>query len=387
MARTEQHLVLDAVTGQAQAFARSGAGAWRAVADSADDAPVTVLAPADRCSYAAVELPEMSAARMHQALRWAAEDAIAGDPEAQQVVATGRESDGRMGCLIAARAELDKWRAGAPRPPERIVPDAACVPWQPGRISLLPVNEQVLVRYGATDFDRMEPDLLPTLIPDLIAGMASQPRLVWLGERVPEALGGLPVEVEPVDSSWLVLLGSEALGETGRRCNLARGDYAPDGSNPAAGGWRRLALAAGLAVTLLLADALVELAVLDRQNKQTEDLLRERAQQLFPELGPLVRPRAQLERALASRQSGAADRFMRLISAVNPLLSGVDAVQVASLRFRADDLALTLTAPGMPDLEALQVQLRARGLSVRIGEVTVEPGQVRAELRVGLAEA
>jgi general secretion pathway protein L len=372
MARSNHFRLIDLATGAERTFRRDGTPAPGAAVDE-----TIGLVPADRVSVVRIAVPEMSAARLQRALRWAVEDAIAGDPEQQHVVPIEREADGRLACLVADRADMAEWLGALEARPSRLLPDAACLPERAGELLLLPVGEAVLVRAPGAQFDRIEPDLLAELVPDLLA---EAPRgAVWLGDAPPPGVQATP---SPPTAGPLELLAQGALSPGAGRFDLLRGDYAARGAAATKRQWRLVGAAALLAVLLMLGITLAEYFVLEREGERLERAVAERAGELFPDIGPLVRPRTQIERALARLQGVGGDRFVRLLAAVNPTFSGAEGVRVESLVYAEGRLDIALETPGLADLEALQRRLRESGLAVRLGDVEVGEGVARGRLAI-----
>jgi type II secretion system protein L len=375
MARPTHVRLIDLATGAEQTFDRDGRPTSGAPADE-----TVALVPADRVSVVRVAVPEMNAARLQRALRWAVEDAIAGDPEQQHVVPIHREPDGRLACLVAARADMDDWLGALGTRPSRMLPDAGCVPESTGELMLVPSGDAVLARAAGVQFDRIEPELLDDLVPDLLAGIPGG--AVWLGERPP---AGVQAEARPSDQSVLELLAPAALATEAQRLDLLRGDYADSGKAASSGQWRVVAALALLAVALLLGSAMAEFVVLERERERLERAVEQRVDELFPGIGPLVRPRAQIERALERLRGVGGDRFVRLLAAVSPKFSGASGVRVQSLNYADGRLDVVLETPGLADLEALQRQLRAEGLAAALGDVEVGEGAARGRLTIEAA--
>ena len=169
MAKTARFDVTDIATGARGLFEVGAAGVTPVSTDASGPAAAVetvLLVPADRVSVVAVDLPSMSAAREAEALRWAIEEHIAGDPEQQHVVPLGRRADGRMACAVVGRADLRRWLEAGSRPPDRILPDAACLRPEPGAIALLPSGDRVLAAAGEHDFDRIESIFWKTCCPN-----------------------------------------------------------------------------------------------------------------------------------------------------------------------------------------------------------------------------
>ncbi len=381
MARPERYRLIDVATGADQRFALVD-GTPVPASDSAVDDPLVVVVPADRCSVVRADIPEMSASRMTRALRWAVEDSIAGDPEQQHVVPMRRAADGRLMCLVVAHADMQQWLATLPVRPTRMLPDAACLPLADGEVTLLKAGDHVLARAAEDVFDRIEPDLLESLVPEFLAFAGESARLVWLGEAlVPEARSYDP-EIRPDAGSALEVLAPTALGGSGRHFNLLAGEYAARENVAAARQWRIAGWLGALAAFLLLAGVVADYVLLKREELRLEQAIESRFGELFPEISALVRPRAQAERALAELRGGSRDRFIQLMRAVSPVLSGAAGVQVDSIRWADSALELELETASLADLEALQRQLSAQGIEAALRDLEVLSDATRGRIYI-----
>ncbi|HKL54166.1 MAG TPA: type II secretion system protein GspL [Wenzhouxiangellaceae bacterium] len=381
MARNERYKLIDVVTGEAEIFA-SVDGRVALAQDAGEDAELVALVPADRCSLVRVDLPEMSGSRMSQALRWAIEDSIAGDPEQQHVVPVRRAHDGRLLCLVVARRDMDQWLAALPERPTRLVPDAACLPRAEDEVVLMQLGDCVLARGGNETFDRIEPELLDSLVPEFIESAGDQARLVWLGDKPPVELDRFAPERRPGSASAMGLLAPAALGSSGAAFNLLQGRYAELERASTARQWRLAGWLAGLAAFLLLAGLLAEYTMLKREQSRLEQSVEARFTELFPDISTIVRPRAQAERALAELRGGSRDRFVQLMGAVSPLFSGAGGIEVTSVSYIDGTLDLELETASLADLEALQRQLRAQGIDAALQNVEVLTESTRGRIRI-----
>lgn len=381
MARSERYRLIDVATGADARFAVAD-GALSRATSGGDDDPVVALVPADRCSLVRVDIPELSAARMARALRWAVEDSIAGDPEQQHVVPVRRAADGRLMCLVVARADMDQWLEMLPARPVRMLPDAACLPLAVGEVALLPAGDHVLARAAEDVFDRIEPELLESLVPELVECAGESARVVWLGDAPPAQVRRYRPEVRVDGGLALDVLAPAALGASGRQFNLLEGEYAARGAASSALQWRMAGWLGGLVVFLLLAGLMADYVLLKREELRMEQEVEARFADLFPEISTLVRPRAQAERALAELRGGSRDRFVQLMGAVSPLLSGTTGVRVEALSFADGVLELELETASLNDLEALQRQLNALDIDAALRDVEVLSDATRGRMRI-----
>ena len=342
--------------------------------DRQHEGPRIGLVPADRVSVVAVDLPEVRGARLEQALRWAAEDALAGDAEGQHVVPLGRREDGRMVCAVASREDMQRWSADDPTL-IALVPDAAVLPWQPGELVLAADGEAVLARWGRHAFDRLDAALLDVLLPELVE-QAEPGRVHWYGGPPPDSVAALDPERHdpPADlRAWL------ADGARDPAVDLLTGDFAPAARTPTP---RRAWTAALIALALVFwfGDVAIEAIQLGQRAEALEQEIETRAARLFPDLQLLPgRERLQIERALAGR-GAATDGFVRTLRRASPMFGDLEAITVERLLWDGEQLELGVRAPGLPDLEALQTRLGTRGLAVRVDDVSIEAGGVRGRM-------
>lgn len=336
--------------------------------------PATGLVPADRVSVVTVELPDVRGARLNQALRWAAEDALAGDAEQQHVVPVERNAEGRMICAVAARNDMQTWCTSAPGL-SRLVPDAAALPWREGELVLAASGDAVLARWGCHAFDRLDAELLDALLPDLV-DQAGPHAVIWYGPNEPACVSELQPQRRELPGSLDALLAD---GAKTTPMNLLHGDFAPAGRNARPKLLWTLALVAAAAL-LLIADSAVEVAQLERRADTLQTEIERRSAEVFPDLQLLPgRERVLLERAVAGR-TGRSDGLVQMLRRVAPVFSALDALTVESVAGAEQRLDVSLQAPGLPDLEALQRQVEVQGLDARVEDVAVDAGSVRARL-------
>ncbi|MEM7053014.1 MAG: type II secretion system protein GspL [Pseudomonadota bacterium] len=354
--------------------------------EASEKAPLVALIPADRCNVISVDLPELSGRKLEQALRWAAEDVIAGPVEDQHVAAIQREADGRLRCIVCSNKDMQQWLDALPGRPHRIVPDAACLPWQRGQISLMRQQQHWLVRWSETGFDRVEPEVLELMLPELLENSTASNRLVCYqtarDDTVPDGLNGSEVRRVSLDETPLALLAVDAVDSP---VNLMQGEYSaiePGSQNKR---WRLTALLAAAIAVLLIVYSVSESWLLERKSEQLDRQITQQFQQVFPEVTRVQRPRAQAEQAMALLAGGGSDTFVGINSRISEVLTGASGIQVEALNYVQDQISLSLTVAGTDDLEALQQQLHSIGLVVVVEQLQVQPegSQARLSIRPG----
>lgn len=380
MAKAASELVLDLARGQRITLKADG----RVDGSDTPAAHALALVPADRCSVIAVELPDVPSRRLHEALRWAIEDQIAGDPEQQHVVPLGRNDAGQMRCLVAGRDDMQRWCQSLPAGvPAAMVPDAACLPLIDGAVVLLAVGDHVLARWGEQRFDRFERDLLDEFVPEALRECGESPRVIAYGTGLPRSVAGVAVEQGPLEGNVLAWLAQQSRQPDALVCDLLRGEFAVDGGTQPDVQWKPLTLAAGFLLVLLFGQLVVERWVLSAERDRVSTAVSERQQQLFPEITQWVRPQAQAQRRLEELRGHGGSNLLQLLGTVAPVLGGVDGLQLEALEYDDDGgLVLALDAPALADIEALQRQIEARSAETALRDVAIRDGRTRARLRV-----
>lgn len=338
---------------------------------------VTLLVDAAACTGLTVELPEMSARRLEQALRWAVEDQLASSAEDEHVVAGPRAADGRLHCLVVARERMRQWHAAlAGQVIDVIVPDALCLPWQAGQVSLAAAGDRLLARWGEWSFGSFDPDLFEAML----EGLADpQARWIWYGAGCPQPLRERIGQFSHADRGLPEVL---AAGAGQARVNLQGGDFAPATAAGVRRQWLWAAALAGLAVLLAVTTAGVELIQLKRQGDRLDAEILAQFSEAFPEVGRVVRPREQAERELARLRFGESAGVMELLHRTAPVLSAQSQVRLEGLNFRDAQLELTLVAPDLAGLDELEQRLRALDLRADVQSASLGSEGATGRIRV-----
>ena len=337
------------------------------------------LVDAGRCTMVAVDLPRVSGRRLEQALRWAAEEHLAGDAEDQHVAPVARDETGRMRCVVVSAATMEGWLESLPAHPDRLIPDAACLPWQAGELVLLPRGKAVLVRWGNWDFDRIDTALLEHLLPELLAAAGENPTVVWYGAEPPDWLRAGAMETRSVPSGPLGLL-AEAARES--PVNLMTGRFAAPSTYRIRRRWGITAgLAAGVAA-LAVVHGLLELNLLKRESARLDGAISEQLAEAFPDIGRVERPREQAERELARLRYGQSAGLLDLLGRATPVVGDAPGVRVESVSFRDGELELALEVGDVADMEALENRLAALDMDARVQGLAIGPDSARGRIRI-----
>jgi len=340
------------------------------------DRPAVILIDAARCLGLSLDLPRLRGQRLEQALRWAAEEHLAGSAEHEHVVAGPRDEAGRLHCISIAGPVMDELvRPLAATAAERMLPDALCLPWQNGQVSLAGHGDRVLVRWGEWSFAAFEPELAA----DMVVSVApAEAEWVWYGGQQPEWVvrhGLADVDSRPLEET----LAAQAEHTD---VNLLSGAWAPRSAAVARSQWRWTAILAAVALALVMTHAGLERYQLARHSAELESAIESQFRQAFPEVGRVVRPRAQAERELARLRFGQATGLLELMHRVAPVLDGQEQVELDRLDYRDGVLELALRAPDVATLDQLEQRLRALDLVAEVQSASLGDQGASSRIRI-----
>lgn len=342
-----------------------------------DAQPVTVLVDASRCVGLKVELPEIPAPRLAQALRWAAEEHLAGSAEEEHVVAGPRADDGRLCCVVIGESVMRELnRPLVDNPPERMVPDALCLPWQPGQISLAGVGGRILLRWDEWSFGSFDSELAE----EMIEGVAPESaEWVWYGGERPDWLEQRNPRDGAGGHDWAAVLAQGA-EESG--VNLLSGPWSPRSAVAARSHWRWAGGLVVAAIVLFVSSVAMERHQLARQADELQSAIEARFNDAFPDVGRVVRPREQAERELARLRFGQAAGLLDLMNRTAPVIDGKQQVSLDGLNYRDGMLDLTVRAPDVATLDEIEQRLRALDLSADVQSASLDEEGASGRIRI-----
>lgn len=350
--------------------------------DSADwpsERPATVLLDASRCLGLTLDLPPLRGQKLQQAMRWAAEEHLAGSAEDEHVVAGPRDDAGRLCCVsVANRVMVEVTGPIEGTAAERMLPDALCLPWQPGRVSLAEHDGRILVRWGEWSFTAFDAGLADEMIDSLAPPEAEW---AWYGGERPGWLEARAVPDRSEGQALPAILARQALSVD---LNLLGGPWAPRSAATARSQWRWTAVLACVAVVMVLAYAALERYRLAQRSAELETAIEQQFRQAFPEVGRIVPGREQTlaERELARLRFGQAAGLLDLMHRVAPVIDGQAQTQVDRLDYRDGVLELSLRAPDVAALEQLEQRLRALDLSAEVQTASLDEQGANGRIRV-----
>lgn len=341
------------------------------------DRQTTVLVDASRCLGLTLDLPPLRGRKRQQAMRWAAEEHLAGSAEDEHVVAGPRNEAGGQNCVSIANPVMDEITAPlSGTQAERMLPDALCLPWQPGRVSLAEHDGLILVRWGEWSFTSFDAELAADMIDSVAPTDAGRD---WYGGERPDWLEHGAASDRSDGQPLLAILARQAAAT---ELNLLSGDWAPKSAATTRSQWRWTAILAAAAISLVIGHAAVERYQLSQRSAELDAAIESRFRQAFPEIGRVVRPQVQAERELARLRFGQAVGLLDLMHRVAPVIDGQAQIQVDRLDYRDGVLELALRAPDVAALEQLEQRLRALDLFAEVQTASLDDSGANGRIRV-----
>jgi general secretion pathway protein L len=341
--------------------------------------PAIVLVDAARCLGLKLDLPPLRGQKLQQAMRWAAEEHLAGSAEDEHVVAGPRDAAGRLCCVSIAESVMQAVAAPlAGSAAERMLPDALCLPWEPGRVSLAEHDGRILVRWEEWAFTGFEAELAADMIDSVAPEGAAWD---WYGGERPQWVDRRGAEDRDDGRALAALMAEQA-----RRIdlNLLSGDWAPRSAAAAKSQWRWSAGLAALVVLLSLGYAALERFQLAQRSAELDAAIERQFRQAFPDIGRIVPGREQMlaERELARLRFGQAAGLLDLMHRVAPVIDGQAQILIDRLDYRDGVLELGLRAPDVAALEELEQRLRALDLSAEVQTASLDEQGANGRIRI-----
>lgn len=364
--------------------------------DAARRAEVHVWTPAADTMFTSTTLPTRAPRKITQALPYALEDRLLGDPDSLHF-AWRREDDGTLSVAVTNRARLLGWTeqlARAGLKPASICPATLLVPWAMDYWSAAFVDGELLVRTGAMSgfVGPMETERPPGLLVAAIQEALRQP-------APPEAL----VVFQPARGfsadAWSKALGIPVRTETGTLwerqpdpgapINLLQGQFE---QSAALGESLKPYLPAGI---MLLAWFVSSLA-LDASDwwrlKREYDTVRKEMTSIlttsFPDTKTVIDPALQMQRAVDQllARSGRDEReLVPMLNKVSAALRTGERARLRSLRYADSSLTVEIVWATQGSSDAFKNAIEAAGLRAEVLALTPRANEVEGRVRLTAA--
>ena len=354
----------------------AGAAELVQLQERAGGRPIIGLAPASELLFREVTLPGRLNRQTIKALPFLLEEQIASDVESLHLVVLSSQE--RQVKLVAVDKERMSqwltWFAEAGLTLKTLVPDVLTLPLAvEGEWSAVELNGHWLVRQSEWAGLQAEPEWLSALFitfdpPPVVISYSTPPRDCsgeWRSQ---------PAELA------LQLMAQGALTARG---NLLTGPYRKQPEwqrllQP----WRKVALVAGLFLTLLLGDQLLMLRSMQKESQQLKLQTVQLYQQLFPGEKRVINPKQQLNQHLKALSGHSShDGFLRQLMKLVPMFAQLPTLRPDQLRYddTHGEIRLQATADGYQDFDRFR-QLVAQQFEVKPGDMKSEGGKVQGTL-------
>ncbi|MFQ5754642.1 MAG: type II secretion system protein GspL [Acidiferrobacterales bacterium] len=363
-------------------------------------AHVTVWTPPGDTLLTHVSLPTRSWSKIQQALPYALEDQLLGDPEKLHF-AYHRQRDGTLAVAVTARERLQVWLEAlrdSGLVPSRLCPATLALPLDAGDWSLLFTDHRLWVRTGL--FAGFVCPVALETAPPLLSTAVTEARSK---HTAPARLTVFDPPAAFQADAWRASLGSEI--ETSQRSfwqtgastppplNLLQGEFAPSGK--LRDSLRPLRLGASVLTVWFLGAigfSLWEWWQLNEQHRSNRQAMVQLFQKTFPEAKVVLDPARQMERNLQSLQHQSGDAgsggLLALLAQAAPVLRAHPNVTLQTVKYADAKLTLDLRLPDFETLEVIKNTLsETRRVRVEVLAANSRASGVEGRLRVQASAA
>jgi len=392
----------------------------RQLPENVRGARACVWTPAADTVLTTATLPTRSRRKIAQALPFALEDRLLGDPETLHF-AYRIESDGSLSVAITGHERLRQWTdalAQAGIQPVTLCPATLLVPWALDCWSLAFGEDEVLVRTGgASGFVAPLSQTTPPTVNEASftdggsaehAGAVFPPPLLVAAlqeaaraQKTPEYLvvfnapAGFPAESWSAQLQVPVRVEQTSVWEKqedpSAPLNLLQGQFEQKGQFGSS--LRPYFPAAAMLLIWILGTIGIGLGDWWKLRQQHQEYTREMTSLLltsFPETKTVLDPAAQMQRSIDSllaRTGNRAHDLLPLLAKTAAALRADPRVRLRGVRYADQSLTLELSWPAAGSPDAVKAALEAAGLRTEVLAVTPRAGEVDGRLRLQPAAA
>lgn len=354
--------------------------------------PMQVWLPAGDVLLATARVPTKSRARIQQALPFALEEQVIGDPESMDYRWIAR-NDGSLAVAVTAKARLESVMSAlqvAAVPVASLSPPVLALPYTDGAWTAAWDRAEWLVRTGRHSGFACAPGLDG----DLPAGIRNAIAEAKNNDAVPEKLTVLNPPGDFNAAVWTDALGVQvdsreeefwAYAESGPFNLVTRADSA--GVNGAT--LRRVLPAIVMLVVFAIGWAGFsgwELFQLSRQHEAARREMLDLFRKSFPEAKSIVDPALQMARNLSGLQAGggsvAPGDLLPMLTDTAAVLAASGAVPPRAIQYADGGITVDVTVSDFQAMEALRTAFGSRGLTAEVANATNRDGKVEGRLRV-----
>ncbi|MBJ6611569.1 MAG: hypothetical protein JG718_14505 [Candidatus Thiothrix moscowensis] len=343
-------------------------GSWETLLPLARGQQVVLLIPSRDALLTSTNINTRNQRQLKQAIPYALEDALAGDPEDQHIVWQAHPDSTQVDVAIIERSRLSEWLASLRTRQLRanaILPDVFALPWESDTLTLWQQGEQVWIRTSELGGLACNSHTLPLIITSLretnpaplrLRLYADQP-ISWANDEhftlIPE------VHAEQLHAASL---------QNAMKLNLLHGWQAEDSARlkQQLQRWR---MAAGLALAALLLGLGLygintyrlqqQLNALDAENLQLfAELFPDAASDLDPR-GLKTRLESELLKLRGTAGESGGDSSLTHLATLAEALSQVDGLSVKNITTQSGSLSIELQTQDEQAVESLRTALES----------------------------
>lgn len=343
---------------------------------------VTVLLPGEDVLLLRAPRVARQRRQLKQAVPYAIEEQLAAPVEQLHVALEEGGAAEDLAVAVVAQATMERHLAplrAAGIEPDRILPEAALLPWQAGEATVWVDGKRAMLRHGPSAAFAGLVGELRDWWRLLAAGEQAPTRVRWIGAAV-DADINVPIEREEAGTPlrWLAAhLGAAAVP------NLAQGRHAPrrarEGANRL---WRWAAILAFAAVCAGFAQLAFERAQLQSRHATLRGEMEQLLRAALPGVTRVVDPKAQLAAEYARLGRGGGEGVLPLLARIAPVVSGSGRYTLDGMEYRNGALELVIRGPDVATLDNLRETLAAMALQVELTSVNPGSGGVEGRLRI-----
>jgi general secretion pathway protein L len=347
------------------------------LAERAGDRPVIALAPSSDVLLKWVELPPRAGRKVLAAIPYMLEDELSTDVT-EQFFALGPKQGNRQAVAIVKHAQLQFWRdamAEANLYCDKLIPDVLALPENPEGWSLLAVGNDWIVRQDVWSGMQGEQDWLLPAIQHFAKQQEDALKIHDYSGIEVGTLSNIEWLPQTLEMPMHVLVN----GSQNAKFNLLQGDYkVKRKTNSTWQQWRWVAILAGVALLLSVADKGITLATLNKQHAQLTTQIDDEIKRGFPDIGVYRDVRRKVNSELAKlEQGGNGVSMLAMLEQLGPAFAQ-NRVKPQSLRYDGErnELRIQAAAANFEALEQFRNQAESAGYEVQQGAINNRDNQV-----------
>lgn len=353
------------------------------LAERAGQRAIIALVPTSDVLLKWVTLPVRANRKVLNAIPFMLEEEVSEDI-GELFFATGPKQGNEQAVAIVRHTQMQTWQQqlkSAGLFCDRVLPDVLAVPAHSEGMSLLCLNDQVLVREDEWKGFQGEADWIVPALAHATKQSETQVNIFNYSDLSLHAVPNAKVEAQTLELPMAVL-AQQALASS---FNLFQGDY--KAKKQARGTWKKWGVAAVLAMLALittLVDKGLALHTLKTQNASVTQQIDDAVKAGFPNMGAYRDLRRKINSELAKlEQGGGGTSFLIMLSQLEPAFSQ-SKIKPQTLRYDGgrSEIRMQALANNFEALEQFKRAAEQSGFAVEQGAINNRPEGVMGSLAI-----